>query len=106
MVSIYVKENFTVKSDYLFIFIKGELLYNVGLVKELIPREIDKKSGVPEKERGLGFSRRRKGQTFFSTFLSLSHIKLFFFSFKPGTDDYTTQFKLCTSDYITTMYPA
>ena len=27
-----------------------------------------------------------------STFLSLSHIKLFFF--KPGTDDYTTQFKL------------
>ena len=52
MVSIYVKENFTVKSDYLFIFIKGELLYNVGLVKELIPRELDKKSRVSEKERG------------------------------------------------------
>ena len=81
MVSIYVKENFTVKSDYLFIFIKGELLYYVGLVRELIPRQVDKKSGVPEKERGRGFSRRRKGQTFFSTFLSLSHIKHFFFSF-------------------------
>ena len=80
MVSIYVKENFTVKSDYLFIFIKGELLYYVGLVRELIPRQVDKKSGVPEKERGRGFSRRRKGQTFFSTFLSLSHIKHFFFS--------------------------
>ena len=39
-----------------------------------------------------------------STFLSLSHIKHFFF--KPGTDDYTTKFKLCPKDYITTMYPA
>ena len=41
---------------------------------------------------------------FFFTFLSLSHIKHFFF-FKPRTDDYTTQFKLCTRDYITTVYP-
>ena len=32
---------------------------------------------------------------FFSTFLSLSHIKcFFFFFFKPRADDYTTQFKL------------
>ena len=56
---------------------------------ESIPRQIDKKSGVPEEERGvwgsqrgdrgLEFSRRRKGP-FFSTFLS--------------------------KDYITTMYPA
>ena len=68
MVSIYMKEIFTVKSDYLFIFIKGELLYNVVLERELIPRQIDKKSGVPEKERDLGFSRRRKGQTFFSLY--------------------------------------
>ena len=39
---------------------------------------------------------------FSSTFLSLSHIKLFFF-FKPGTDDNTTNnsvYKLHTKDYI------
>ena len=70
-------------------------------MKESIPRQVDKKSGVPEEvkgvwdsqggDRGLEFSRRRKGQTFFplSTFLSLSHIKWLFF-FKPGTEDYTT----------------
>ena len=42
---------------------------------------------------GLEFSRRRKRQTPFSpsTFLSLSHMKFFFFFFKPGTDDYTTK---------------
>ena len=69
-------------------------------MRESIPRQVDKKSGVPEKERGvwgssrgdrdLEFSRRRKGQTsfFFSIFLSLSHKSLF--SFKPVTDDYTT----------------
>ena len=71
-------------------------------MKESIPRQVDKKSGVPEErgdwcseggDRGLEFSRRRKGQTFclfvFSTFLTLSHIKWLFF-FKPGTEDYTT----------------
>ena len=59
-------------------------------MRESIPRQVDKKSGVPEEEkgvwgsgrgdRGLEFSTRRKGQTFFLTFLS--------------------------KDYITTMYPA
>ena len=60
------------------------------LVRESLPRQVDKKSGVLEEEekevwgsqggdRGLEFSRRKKGQTsFFSTFLSLSHIKCFF----------------------------
>ena len=61
------------------------------VLRESIPRQVDKKSGVPEEEkevhgsrsgdRGLEFSRRRKGQTFFffpSIFLSLSHIKRFF----------------------------
>ena len=65
----------------------------------------------------MGLSRRRYGSgilkeeertniSFFSTFLSLSHIKHFFF--KPETEitQQTTQFKLCTKDYITTMYPA
>ena len=60
-------------------------------MRESIPRQVDKKSGVPKEakgvcgspggDRGLEFSRRRKGQTFFfSTFLILSHIKPFFFS--------------------------
>ena len=45
----------------------------------------------------MGFSRRRKGQTFFSlpTFLSLSHIKFFFF-FKPTTDGYKTNNSVLT----------
>ena len=37
---------------------------NVG-VRESNPRQVDKKSGGPQGERGLEFSRRRKGQTFF-----------------------------------------
>ena len=60
-------------------------------MRESVPRQVDRKSGAPEEERGvwgsqggdggLEFSRRRKGQTFFflSEFLSLSHIKHFFF---------------------------
>ena len=77
------------------------------VVRESIPRQVDKKSGVPKEEkgvwgsrstdRGLEFSRRRKGQTFFfSTFLSLSPELMII--------QQTTQFKLCTKDYITTMY--
>ena len=53
------------------------------VLRESIPRQVDKKSGCPQGERGLEFSRRRKGQTFFfffSAFRSLSHIKLFFLS--------------------------
>ena len=45
---------------------------------------------------------------FFSTFLSLSHTNFFFFSLSQELmiTQQTTQFKLCTEDYITTMYPA
>ena len=49
---------------------------------------------------------------FSSTFFSLSHIKrLFIYLFFPLSlelmiTQQTTQFKLCTRDYITTMYPA
>ena len=49
-------------------------------LRESIPRQVDKKSGVPEEEKGiwgsqggdtgLEFSRRRKEPKFFSTFLS------------------------------------
>ena len=88
-------------------------------LRESLPKQVDKKSRVPEEEkgvwgsrsgdRGLRFSRRRKGQIFFfpSTFLSLSHIK-HFFSLSPELmiTQQTAQFKGCTRDYITTMYPA
>jgi len=49
-------------------------------MRESIPRQVDKKSGAPEEEKGvwgsqggdkgLEFSRRRKGQTFFFPYIS------------------------------------
>ena len=74
-------------------------------MRESISRQIGKKSRVPEEgkgvwgsrggDRGLEFSKRRKGQMSPPppTFLSLSQIKPvgFFFSFKPRTNDYTTE---------------
>ena len=59
-------------------------------------------------KRGSRVLKEEERANFFlsSTFLSLSHIKLFFFFFKPGSDGYTAQFKLCTRDYVTTMYSA
>ena len=39
------------------------------LLRESIPRQIDKKSRGPQGERGLEFSRRRKGQTFLSLYI-------------------------------------
>ena len=41
------------------------------LVRESFPRQVDKKSRGPQGERGLEFSRRKKGQTFFSFFTFL-----------------------------------
>ena len=68
----------------------------MAMPRESVPRQVIRSLGSPGKNKWLPPT----------TFLSLSHIKLFFF--KPATDDYTTktQFKLCTKDYITTMYPA
>ena len=42
-------------------------------VRESFPRQVDKESRGPQGERGLEFSRRKKGQTFFSfsTFLRI-----------------------------------
>ena len=42
-------------------------------VRESFARQADKKSRGPQGERGLEFSRRKKGQTFFSfsTFLKI-----------------------------------
>ena len=61
------------------------LLKEKGGMRESIPRQVDKKSWVPKEEKGvwgsqsgdwgLEFSRRRKGQFFFSSaFLSLSQL--------------------------------
>ena len=45
---------------------------NIIILRESIPRQVDKKSGGPQGEKGLEFSRRRKGQMFFSsTFLRI-----------------------------------
>ena len=45
---------------------------NIFILRESIPRQVDKKSGGPQGEKGLEFSRRRKGQMFFpSTFLRI-----------------------------------
>ena len=80
---------------------------------ESIPRQADKKSGVPQGEvlkEEIGgskiFKQKERTNFFFSTFLSLSHRKLFSLIPELMITQQTTQFKLCTKDYITTMYPA
>ena len=71
------------------LFLDGAFHLDSEGMRESIPRQVDKKSGVPEEEKGiwgsqggdtgLEFSRRRKGPKFFSTFLSLSYTNGFFF---------------------------
>ena len=87
------------------------------VLRESIPRQVDKKSGILKEEQGVWgfwrgdrgpeFSKRRKGQTFFS-FLSLESHKTFFFSIKMELviTQQTNQIKLYAKDYLTTMYPA
>ena len=41
------------------------LLKEKGGMRKSFPRQVDKKSRGPQGERGLEFSRRKKGQTFF-----------------------------------------
>ena len=54
---------------------KGPVRCLVGelrLMRESFPRQADKKFRAPQEERGLEFSRRKKGQTFFpSIFLRI-----------------------------------
>ena len=62
------------------------------VLRESIPRQVDKTSGVLKEEQGVWgfwrgdrgpeFSKRRKGQTFFFHCLVFSHIKHFFFPLK------------------------
>ena len=60
-------------------------------MRESIPRQVDKKSGVPKEKKGVwGSQGGGKDKLFvFSTFLSLSYTNGFFF-LKARTDDYTT----------------
>ena len=68
--------------------------------------------GLSKQRYGSGILKEeeRTNISFFSTFLSLSHIKCVFFFFSLSLElmitQQTTQFKLCTRDYITAMYPA
>ena len=41
------------------------LLKEKGGMRELVPRQVDRESRGPQEERGLEFTRRKKGQTFF-----------------------------------------
>ena len=43
----------------------------VKTLRESVPRQVDKESRGPQGERGLEFSRRKKGQTFFPSLHSL-----------------------------------
>ena len=90
-----------------------------------IPRQIDKKSGLPKEEKcvwileeEIGFWNSQGGEKgkhvcliaclVFSIFLSLSHRFFFFFSLNLELmiTQKTTQSKLCNWDYIATMYHA
>ena len=46
-------------------FSKVRALVKDRKVKESFPRQVNKKFRVPQGERGLEFSRKKKGQTFF-----------------------------------------
>ena len=52
---------------FLIILFPGNiiLLKEKGGMRESVPRQVDKESRGPQGERGLEFSRRKKGQTFF-----------------------------------------
>ena len=90
-------------------------------MRESIPRQVDEKSAVPKEEKrvwvsqgedkGLEFSRRRRGQmSFIFSLCSLVLItkKKHFFSLSPELiiTQQTTQFQLRSKDYRTILYPA
>ena len=78
-------------------------IFQARILRESIPRQMIRSSGSPRRRKGSGalevetgglkFLRRGKGQNFFPPH-SLVLV------------NYTTQFKLHTKDYTTTMYPA
>ena len=76
-------------------------------MRESIPGQIDK-SRVLKEEKGVWGSRGGDwGSGFLKEEKSLFFLKLFFFPLHSLVlVNYTTQFKLCTRDYKTAMYPA
>ena len=62
---LLIKSMFLISKTSLVLSYREEL-------RESFPRQVDKKSRGPQGERGLEFSRKKKGQTFFpSTFLRI-----------------------------------
>ena len=53
------------------LYSQGYGLPSGHILRESVPRQVDKKSRGPQGERGLEFSRRKKGQTFFPSLHSL-----------------------------------
>ena len=47
----------------------SSVLHIAMVVGESIPRQVDEKSGGPQGEKGLEFSRKREGQTFFPLYI-------------------------------------
>ena len=72
------------------------------LVKESIPRQIDKKFRAPKEEKGVWGSR---SGDWTSGILKEEKRTNFFSLHSLVLVNYTTQFKLCTRDYTTTVYP-
>ena len=47
-------------------------------MRESVPRQVDKESRGPQGERGLEFSRRKKGQTFFLLYIPWDYITIMY----------------------------
>ena len=79
-------------------------------MRESIPRQVDKKSGVPEEDRGVWNSQgggKDKCLFFFSSLYIPQSYKTFFFPLSwELMVTQQTQFKLYTKEYITTVDPA
>ena len=73
------------------------------ILRESIPRQIDKKFRVPKEEKGVGGSR---SGDWGSGILKEEERTNFFCLHFLVLVNCTTQFKLCTRDYTTTVYPA
>ena len=70
IVCVYVCSGFTVYFGDCFMLVH-KYLCNLVL-RESFPRQVDKEPRGPQGERGLEFSRRKKGETFFpSTFFRI-----------------------------------
>ena len=83
------------------------------VLRESFPRQVDKKSRGPQGERGLEFSRRKKGQAFFPSLHSLGLYNNNVFclrtvsglNFLANSVNYGSRPALY-KDYITIMYSA